>query len=102
MRLLAYQSVSLANYRDFRDNVSEFSGLAAYQGIGANITGGIEYVSIGGQLVTGNYFDVLGVDQRRLSFSIAKSPFRQVGLLPAVKNPRKTEGNASAPSLLRW
>ena len=24
-----YQSVSLANYRDFRDNVAEFSGLAA-------------------------------------------------------------------------
>jgi putative ABC transport system permease protein len=57
----AYQSVSLANYRDFRDNVSEFSGLAAYQGIGANMTGGTEPVSLGGQLVTGNYFDVLGV-----------------------------------------
>ena len=38
----AYQSVSLANYRDFRDNVSEFSGLAAYQGIGANMAGGTE------------------------------------------------------------
>jgi predicted permease len=57
----AYQSLSLANYRDFRDNVSEFSGLAAYQGIGANMAGGTEPVAIGGQLVTGNYFDVLGV-----------------------------------------
>jgi len=57
----AYQSVSLANYRDFRDHVSEFSGLTAYQFIGANLTGGTEPVSIGGQLVTGNYFDVLGV-----------------------------------------
>src|SRR4029453_2476104 len=46
----AYQSVSLANYRDFRDRVSEFSGLAAYQFIGANLTGGTEPVSIGGQL----------------------------------------------------
>ena len=55
-----YQSVSLANYRDFRDNVSEFSGLAA-SNIGANMTGGTEPVSIGGQLVTGNYVDVLGV-----------------------------------------
>ena len=57
----AYQSVSLANYRDFRDHVSEFSGLTAYQFIGANMAGGTEPVSIGGQLVTGNYFDVLGV-----------------------------------------
>jgi putative ABC transport system permease protein len=58
----AYQTLSLANYRDFRDNVSEFSGLAAYQGIGANIFGGSEPVSTGGQLVTGNYFQVLGVE----------------------------------------
>jgi predicted permease len=58
----AYQSVSLANYRDFRDNVPEFSGLAAYQGIGANLFGGTEPVATGGQLVTGNYFQVLGVD----------------------------------------
>jgi predicted permease len=58
----AFQSVALANYRDFRDNVPEFSGLAAYQAIGANLVGGNEPVAIGGQLVTGNYFEVLGVD----------------------------------------
>jgi hypothetical protein len=46
--------VALANYRDFRDNVSEFAGLAAYQFIGANLAGGTEPLSIGGQLVTGN------------------------------------------------
>src|SRR5262245_5704109 len=57
----AFQSVSLANYRDFRDNVTEFSGLAAYQFVGANMIGGSEPVGVGGQLVTGNYFDVLGV-----------------------------------------
>ena len=58
----AYQGVSLANYRDFRDNVRELSGLAASQNIGANLIGGIEPLAIGGQLVTGNYFQVLGVD----------------------------------------
>jgi putative ABC transport system permease protein len=58
----AFQSVALANYRDFRDNVPEFAGLAAYQFIGANLAGGTEPLSIGGQLVTGNYFQVLGVD----------------------------------------
>ena len=58
----AYLPLSLANYRDFCDNVPEFSGLAAYQGIGANLVGGTEPVGTGGQLVTGNYFQVLGVD----------------------------------------
>src|SRR5262245_41180876 len=58
----AFQSVALANYRDFRDNVPEFSGLAAYQFIGANLVGGSEPLAIGGQLVTGNYFEVVGVD----------------------------------------
>src|SRR4029453_7484036 len=52
----AYQSVSLANYRDFRDNVSEFSGLAAFQFIGANMAGGTEPLSIGGHLVAANSF----------------------------------------------
>jgi predicted permease len=61
----AFQSVALANYRDFRDNVPEFSGLAAYQFIGANLVGGNEPLAIGGQLVTGNYFNVLGVDAAR-------------------------------------
>jgi putative ABC transport system permease protein len=58
----AFQGLSLANYRDFRDNVRELSGLAASQSIGANLIGGIEPLAIGGQLVTGNYFQVLGVD----------------------------------------
>jgi predicted permease len=58
----AFQSVSLANYRDFRDNVREFSALAAYQFIGANLVGGTEPIGTGGQLVTGNYFQVLGVN----------------------------------------
>jgi predicted permease len=57
-----FRTVSLANYRDFRDNVREFSGLAAYQFIGANLVGGTEPIGTGGQLVTGNYFQVLGVN----------------------------------------
>jgi len=61
----AYQSISLLNYRDFRDHVPEFSGLAATQGVGANMFGGSEPMSIGGQLVSGNYFEVLGVEAAR-------------------------------------
>jgi ABC-type antimicrobial peptide transport system permease subunit len=58
----AYQSLSLANYRDFRDHVAELSGLAAWRSVGVNMVGGAEPLAIGGQLVTGNYFTVLGVE----------------------------------------
>jgi predicted permease len=61
----AYQSLSLANYLDFRDNVSELSGLAAWRGTGVNLTGGTEPLGVGGQLVTGNYFEILGVAAAR-------------------------------------
>ena len=61
----AYQSLSLANYRDFRDHVSELSGLAAWRGVGVNMVGGSEPLGAGGQLVTGNYFQVLGVEAAR-------------------------------------
>jgi predicted permease len=61
----AYQSLSLANYRDFRDHVSELSGLAAWRSVGANMVGGAEPLGVGGQLVTGNYFHVLGVEAAR-------------------------------------
>ncbi len=57
----AYQSMAYLNYKDFRGNMTEFSGLAAYRGVGANMYGGAEPVGIGGQIVSGNYFDVLGV-----------------------------------------
>ena len=61
----AYQSLSLANYRDFRDHVSELSGLAAWRGVGVNMAGGSEPLGAVGQLVTGNYFQVLGVEAAR-------------------------------------
>jgi predicted permease len=49
------------NYRDYRDKNEVFSGLAAHQGLPLNISGGTgEAQQIFGELVTGNYFDVLG------------------------------------------
>jgi macrolide transport system ATP-binding/permease protein len=79
----AYQSVSLANYRDFRDNVAEFSGLAAYQGIGANLVGGTEPIATGGQLVSGNYFQVLGVEAA-LGRTITPDEDTTLGASPVV------------------
>jgi predicted permease len=78
-----YQTMSLANYRDFRDNVPEFSGLMAFQFIGANLVGGTEPVAIGGQLVTGNYFQVLGVDAA-LGRTIAPEDDTTLGASPVL------------------
>ncbi len=61
----AFQSFAFLNFKDFRDNVQEFSGMAAYQFVGANMVGGAEPIGLGGQLVTANYFSVLGVQAAR-------------------------------------
>src|SRR5947207_1224368 len=58
---LGFLQVSPLNYRDLRDKNSVFSGLAAHAGIPLNITGGTgEPEQVFGEIVTGNYFGVLG------------------------------------------
>jgi putative ABC transport system permease protein len=52
---------SYPNYKDYRDRNTVFSGLALYTPIQATLTGENEPEDVPGQLVTGNYFDVLGV-----------------------------------------
>ena len=75
--------MSLANYRDFRDKVGELSGLAAYHGIGANLVGGTEPLATGGQLVSGNYFQVLGVEAA-LGRTITPDEDTTLGASPVV------------------
>ena len=49
------------NYRDLRDQNESFSGMAAHVGIPLNITGGTgNPEQVFGEIVTGNYFTVLG------------------------------------------
>jgi len=52
---------SYPNYKDYRDRNTVFSGLALYTPIQATLTGGNESGDVVGQIVSGNYFDVLGV-----------------------------------------
>jgi len=52
---------SYPNYRDYRDRNTVFSGLSLYSTMGATLTGGGEPENLIGQIVSGNYFDVLGV-----------------------------------------
>jgi macrolide transport system ATP-binding/permease protein len=55
--------MSYADYRDYRDKLNSFEGLLLYDDIGGVISRDADdepYVS-GGYLVTGNFFDVLGI-----------------------------------------
>ena len=53
--------VSYPNYVDFRDRNDVLSGLAGWELISLNFSSGAEPERVLGTIVTGNYFDVLGV-----------------------------------------
>jgi len=50
-----------ANYRDYRDQNNVFSGMAAFQAIEVSVAGSERAEQAIGQIVTGNFFRVLGV-----------------------------------------
>ncbi|MBA2340007.1 MAG: ABC transporter permease [Pyrinomonadaceae bacterium] len=52
---------SYPDYVDYRDRNEVFSGMIAWDGVSLNLSVGDATERISGQLVTGNYFDVLGV-----------------------------------------
>lgn len=52
---------SYPNYLDFRDQNRAFSGMAAFQAIEVSLDGQDRPELVIGQMVTGNFFDVLGV-----------------------------------------
>ncbi|MFP5262471.1 MAG: ABC transporter permease [Blastocatellia bacterium] len=56
-----YGVSSYPDYVDYRDRNEVFSGLAAYSGAGVSMAAGDEAEALSGAIVTGNYFDVLGV-----------------------------------------
>ncbi len=57
-----FMQTSPLNFRDYRDETGDvFSGLVAWNGIGLAFTGKGEPEQIFGELVTGEYFTVLGV-----------------------------------------
>ncbi len=54
-------SHSFPNYREFRDNTAAFSGLVGYRISPMNLESSGNPQRVWGYLVTGNYFDLLGV-----------------------------------------
>jgi putative ABC transport system permease protein len=56
-----FLQLSPANFKDLRDRNEVFSSMTAYQGIPLNISGGTgDPQQVFGEIVTGNYFQVLG------------------------------------------
>src|SRR5262245_32619090 len=53
--------VSWPNFKDYRDQNDVFTGMIAFQFLGLNFSGRGEPQQINGMIVTGNYFDLLGV-----------------------------------------
>jgi putative ABC transport system permease protein len=63
-RASRYSSVSYPDFADLRDRVSEFSGMTAYATTWIAL-GGANPERVRGDLVSGNFFDVLGVRAAR-------------------------------------
>jgi predicted permease len=58
---LGFLQISPMNYKDLRDKNEVFSGVAAHEGLPLSISGGTgDPERVFGEIVTGNYFNVLG------------------------------------------
>ena len=56
-----FTETSYPNYEDYRDRATVFAAIAAHSGVGLNLAGGGKPEQINGEIVSGNYFDLLGV-----------------------------------------
>jgi predicted permease len=60
-QFLNYMGLSYPNFKDYRDENQVFDGLLAHQQIALNLATSQEPQQVTGEIVSGNYFDVLGV-----------------------------------------
>jgi predicted permease len=60
-----FPTISYPNYRDFRDRNDTLSGLIAYRMVAVSLSHGKTSERLWGYMVTGNYFDVLGLKAAR-------------------------------------
>jgi macrolide transport system ATP-binding/permease protein len=57
-----FLSCSYPNYKDYRDHNTVFSGLLLFSSVSVSLTGQGDSRDVIGEIVSGNYFDVLGVN----------------------------------------
>jgi macrolide transport system ATP-binding/permease protein len=85
-RFQGFMGMSYPNFRDYREQTTQaFSGVAASVFVPLSLTSGGEPEQIFGELVTGNYFDVLGVRAAAgRTFSLSAQEDEQLGAHPVV------------------
>ncbi len=76
--------MSYPMYRDLRDSVSAFDGVLARLPIDVDLTRGEQTERVNGELVSGNYFDVLGVVAARGRVLTASDDVTRLGQPVAV------------------
>jgi hypothetical protein len=93
-------SISWPDYKDYRDRNTAMSGLAAYHFLPMNVSrGGGHNTRLWGYAVSGNYFDMLGV-QPLPSSSAGRARFSLRKASPAARERRR--GPAGPPLTRRW
>ena len=85
-RFQGFMGTSYLNYRDYREQTAQvFSGVAGSIGVPLSLTSGGPPEQIFGELVTGNYFDLLGVRAAAgRTFSFAAVEDEQLSAHPVV------------------
>jgi predicted permease len=85
-RFQGFMATSYPNFRDYREQTGQvFSGVAASLFAPLSLTSGGEPEQVFGELVTGNYFDVLGVRAAvGGTFSFTAAEDEQLGAHPVV------------------
>ena len=85
-RFQSFMSISYPNFRDYREQGGQvLSGTAATVFVPLSLTTGGEPEQINGEMVTGNYFDVLGVRAATgQTFSFTAAEDEQLGAHPVV------------------
>lgn len=77
--------VSYPNYRDLRDQTDALSGLAAFVPFQFTLKVGDDPQQVAGQIATGNYFEVLGVNAYRgRTFNLTAAQDEELGAHPQV------------------
>ncbi|MBL0157348.1 MAG: ABC transporter permease [Bryobacterales bacterium] len=81
---IEYQSTSFRDFRDFRDNLRQVSGLAATFLTPLRVGEGERAQRVWGELVSGNFFDVLGVEPQLGRFFAPEDQGDKSGSAPVV------------------
>jgi len=79
-----FNATSRPNFEDYRDRNQVFDAIAVHQQVGLSFTGVGEPVQIGGEITSGNIFDLLGVKPARGRFFLPEEDRADAAIPVAV------------------